>query len=91
MYKKADKKYEKPIDKKTNYVKRCVGIAGDSLEIRDGYVFINGKQTVLPDRAKTQFYYTVISKKILSAKYLKEEIGTTEYNRFYKVDKQHSR
>ena len=24
MYKEADKKYYKPIDKKTNYVKRCV-------------------------------------------------------------------
>ena len=36
-----------------------MGIPGDSLEIRDGYIFINGKQTVLPDRAKTQFYYTV--------------------------------
>jgi len=87
MYKQADKKYEKPIDKKTNYVKRCVGIAGDSLEIRDGYVFINGKQTQLPDRAKTQFYYTVISKKYLTADYLKNEIGTTEFNRFYKVTK----
>ena len=87
MYKQADKKYEKPIDKKTNYVKRCVGIAGDSLEIKDGYVFINGKQTVLPDRAKTQFYYTVISKKHLSAQYLKEAIGTTEYNKFYKIGK----
>ena len=87
MYKQADKKYEKPIDKKTNYVKRCVGIAGDSLEIKDGYVFINGKQTVLPDRAKTQFYYTVISKKYLSAQYLKDAIGTTEFNRFYKIDK----
>jgi signal peptidase I len=87
MYKQADKKYEKPIDKKTNYVKRCVGIAGDSLEIRDGYVFIDGKQTVLPDRAKTQFYYTVISKKYLSAQYLKEDIGTTEFNRFYKIGK----
>jgi signal peptidase I len=87
MYKQADKKYEKPIDKKTNYVKRCVGIAGDSLEVKDGYVFINGKQTQLPDRAKTQFYYTVISKKYLSADYLKEDIGTTEFNRFYKIDK----
>jgi signal peptidase I len=71
MYIAADKKYEKPIDKKTNYVKRCVGIAGDSLEIRDGYVFINGKQTVLPDRAKTQFYYTVISKKNIICKIFK--------------------
>ena len=36
----TDKHYYKPIDKKTNYVKRCVGVAGDSLEVRNGYVFI---------------------------------------------------
>ena len=34
----------KPFDKKTNYVKRSVGIAGDSLEMRDGYIYINGKK-----------------------------------------------
>ena len=49
----------KPIDKRTNYVKRCVGISGDSLEVRDGYVFINGEKTVLPDRAKPQWYFIV--------------------------------
>lgn len=57
--------YIKPIDKKTNYVKRCVGLPGDSLEVRDGYVFINGKQNELPDRAKLQFSYTIESKNIL--------------------------
>jgi len=49
----------KPVDKRTNYVKRCVAIPGDSLEVRDGYVFINGKRTVLPGRAKTQYLFTV--------------------------------
>lgn len=88
MYKTADKKYEKPIDKKTNYVKRCVGIPGDSLEIRDGYVFIDGKQNQLPDRAKPQFFHTVISKKFLSSKYLAEDIGTTEYSNYYKISKE---
>jgi len=58
----TDKYYYKPIDKKTNYVKRCVGIAGDSLEVRNGYVYINGKQNVLPDRARLQFSYEVILK-----------------------------
>ncbi|MDB2384971.1 signal peptidase I [Polaribacter sp.] len=48
----------KPVDKKTNYVKRCVGIAGDTLELKNGYVYINGKKNELPDRAKLQFYYT---------------------------------
>ena len=49
----------KPIDKKTNYVKRCVAVPGDSLEIRDGYIYINRKKTVLPDRAKPQYFFTV--------------------------------
>ncbi|MTH17192.1 signal peptidase I [Flavobacterium sp. LC2016-01] len=49
----------KPIDKRSNYVKRCVGIPGDSLSIRDGYVFINGKKLILPERAKPQYSYTI--------------------------------
>lgn len=57
---KSDGKYYyKPIDKKSNYVKRAVGIPGDSLEVRDGYVYINGKKNELPDRAKLQFSYLV--------------------------------
>ena len=59
FFQKTTKKIRKPIDKKSNYVKRCVGIAGDSLEIRDGFVYINGKKNILPDRAKLQFYYDV--------------------------------
>ena len=49
----------KPIDKKSNYVKRAVGIPGDTLSIVDGYVHINGKKTVLPYRAKPMFSHTV--------------------------------
>ena len=62
-----DRNYYKPIDKKTNLVKRCVGIPGDSLEIRDGFVYINGEKNVLPDRAKLQFSYDV---------YFKGNVGT---------------
>jgi signal peptidase I len=54
-----DRNYYKPIDKKTNLVKRCVGVPGDSLEVRNGYVFINGKPNELPDRAKLQFAYQI--------------------------------
>ncbi|MET4106410.1 signal peptidase I [Hymenobacter sp. UYP22] len=34
---------EHPADLRTNYIKRCIGIAGDALEIKQGQVFINGK------------------------------------------------
>ena len=60
FFDRSGKHYKKPIDKKSNYVKRCVGMPGDSLEVRDGYVFINGKKNDLPDRAKLQFSYDVI-------------------------------
>jgi signal peptidase I len=33
----------RPVDKRENYIKRCVAIAGDSLEILSGVLFINGK------------------------------------------------
>ncbi|WP_445715365.1 signal peptidase I [Flavobacterium sp.] len=50
---------EKPIDKKTNYVKRCVGLPGDKIEIKNGDLFVNGKFENLPERAKTQYSYYV--------------------------------
>ena len=62
MYKAADKRYDKPIDKKTNYVKRCTAIAGDTIEIKNGIIFINGKESVLPERAKPQYFYLVKTK-----------------------------
>ena len=34
----------RPSDKTDHYVKRCVAVAGDSLEVRDGLVFVNGVQ-----------------------------------------------
>ena len=62
-----DRNYYKPIDKKTNLVKRCVGVPGDSLEVRDGKVYIDGSMNVLPDRAKLQFSYDIVFQGQLSS------------------------
>lgn len=59
---KREEGVNKPIDKKSNYVKRCVAIPGDSMEIRNGYVFINGEQLKLSDRAKPMFQRVVTTK-----------------------------
>ena len=59
---RTDKYYYKPIDKKTNYVKRAVGIPGDTLEIKNGFVYINSSKNKLPDRAELQFSYVVEKK-----------------------------
>lgn len=51
-------RFDKPIDKKSNYVKRAVGLPGDSLEIIDGKIHIDSKPLELPDRAKPQYSYS---------------------------------
>ena len=57
----------KPTDKKSNYVKRAVGIPGDSLEIRDGIVYLNAKENNLPDRARPLFTYLIKSNEGVSS------------------------
>lgn len=59
---KKEKGVKKPIDKKSNYVKRCVGTPGDSLSIVNGDVHINGGKLVLSDRAKPMFLHVVTTK-----------------------------
>jgi signal peptidase I len=49
----------KPIDKKSNYVKRCVAIAGDTMSMKNGDIFINGDKLILPERAKPQHSYVI--------------------------------
>ncbi|MEM8999798.1 MAG: signal peptidase I [Bacteroidota bacterium] len=79
---KVQKGVRKPIDKKSNYVKRCVATPGDSLKIIDGFVHINGKQLLLSDRAKVMYNYTVYGQKGVSSRLL-SEVGATDYTRFY--------
>lgn len=57
FFDRSGARYDKPIDKKSNYVKRAVGVPGDSLKIVDGRIFINNEPLQLPERAKPQYSY----------------------------------
>ena len=47
----------RPVDRRENYVKRCIGMPGDSLQIIDNQVYIDG--VLLPNPKKAQFNYFV--------------------------------
>ena len=49
----------RPADKKDHYVKRCVAVAGDTLEVREGRVWVNGEPE--PDYPGKQFTYRVVT------------------------------
>jgi signal peptidase I len=50
----------RPLDKKENYIKRCVAVAGDTLQIRDGRVYTNGE--LEPEIPNKQYYYDIYNK-----------------------------
>jgi signal peptidase I len=45
----------RPVDKQENYIKRCIGISGDTLQIKNQAVYINGHPTSLPDYSETDY------------------------------------
>ncbi|HNY02144.1 MAG TPA: signal peptidase I [Bacteroidales bacterium] len=47
----------RPVDKRENFIKRCIGIPGDTIRIIDRVVYINGMPEKNP--GKRQFKYTV--------------------------------
>ncbi|WP_373831983.1 S26 family signal peptidase [Bacteroides heparinolyticus] len=47
----------RPVDRRENYVKRCIGLPGDTLQIKGGQVYINGTPAVNPQ--EMQFNYFV--------------------------------
>ena len=63
----------RPVDRRENYVKRCVGTPGDSLQIIDNVIYVNGERE--PEREGLQLNYFVHTDgHIFSAKYL-DKIG----------------
>jgi signal peptidase I len=56
---KQKRHIDKPMDKRSNYVKRCVGLPSDVLEIKNGDVYINNSMLKLHDRQKLQYNYII--------------------------------
>ncbi len=75
----------KPMDKKSNYVKRAVGLPGDLFEIKDGIIYINGEQNILPYRANPLLNYKIYSDSGVSSSKL-ISLGIENFIRKYEID-----
>jgi signal peptidase I len=48
----------RPVDKRENYIKRCIGIAGDVISMKDGLVSVNGKPEKLKSTGQMSYAVT---------------------------------
>jgi len=49
----------RPVDRRENYVKRCVGLPGQTLEIKGGIIYIDGVASQQPKAAQTNYIVTL--------------------------------
>ncbi len=70
---------DKPVDKREHYIKRCVGIGGDTLLIRDTEIFINGER--FEDHSGAQHRYYVETDGRSFGRRLFEDLDITEWGR----------
>ncbi len=52
----ADPPYNRPVDKRENLIKRCLALPGDTLQIINSRVFINGHPAEAPQFGQTAYY-----------------------------------
>ena len=60
----------RPVDRRENYVKRCVGLPGQTLEIRDHIIYLDGVANKEPE--DVQYNYDVVLKHTLPESLIKE-------------------
>ena len=59
-----------PVDLRTNYIKRCIGLPGDLIELRDMQVYVNGKVGTNPE--KMQFLYFIETETALNDEFFRD-------------------
>jgi signal peptidase I len=71
----------RPADKKENYIKRCIGLPGDTLKILHGMVYINGHRETLLEQV--QYNYFFLSASGMLSYELLDSLGISWYDVHY--------
>jgi signal peptidase I len=64
----------RPVDKRENFIKRCVAVAGDTISILDGVVYIDGKRSDAPEMSLSPWLVTMEGNASIPTDFLSEEM-----------------
>ncbi|MEY3432400.1 MAG: hypothetical protein RL131_336 [Bacteroidota bacterium] len=65
----------RPVDKRENFIKRCVAVAGDMLEIKDGNVIVNGQASAAPAESEMPYYVMLDGKGFFDDEFVNKELN----------------
>jgi signal peptidase I len=67
----------RPVDKRDHYIKRCVGLPGDTIEVRAGDLYVNGMPAPLIKGVQHEYYLRAKQGKLLDLDYIKKNYAIT--------------
>ena len=70
----------RPVDKRENFIKRCIGIPGDKLQVTEGVVYINDKIAPIP--LNSQLNYVVKTNGMPVNPMILEDLDITEFGNY---------
>jgi signal peptidase I len=68
----------RPVDKKENYIKRCVGLPGDKIEIRNSVLYVNDKIAYQPKHMQHAYMVNTLEPDRTYQQLIKEGLPTLE-------------
>jgi signal peptidase I len=74
----------RPVDKRENYIKRCVGLPGDKIKIVNSVLYVNGKKARIAENQNLM--YSVQGVSILSPGKMDEKYGLEAYPGYNRRD-----
>lgn len=68
-----------PVDRRENYIKRCIGLPGDTVTIKEGNINVNGERIMLLASQKFKYYLTTTGKPLQDSTLKKLKILKNEF------------
>lgn len=65
----------RPVDKRENFIKRCVAIAGDSIKIINGILYVNSEKNIIPAASERPYLVTLDGKGFFPDEFLNNELN----------------
>lgn len=74
----------RPVDRRENYVKRCVGMPGDSLQIIENETYINGEHISMPEHAQLNYLVETRGQLLSDKQFRSLDVSPDDYKSKYR-------